>query len=159
MINQCLFVILKWLRGTFHHRLVTVRLMVRKRVPAHSCLFPGLCVFSHSHGNKEVFSCLGIHFAVNFFLERGHSDITVFVPSWRKEQPRPDVPITGTRIAIQHHLQYSTSFFNGCSGSFTTALSVCQKPGLVGLVSGLISYYTKYCNRGKRATCYHKFER
>ncbi|XP_014880538.1 ribonuclease ZC3H12A-like [Poecilia latipinna] len=50
-----------------------------------------------SHGNKEVFSCLGIQLAVNFFLDRGHSDVTVFVPSWRKEQPRPDVPITGRR--------------------------------------------------------------
>ncbi|KAF7667261.1 hypothetical protein LDENG_00070040 [Lucifuga dentata] len=51
-----------------------------------------------SHGNKEVFSCLGIQLAVNFFLERGHTDITVFVPSWRKEQPRPDVPITDQHI-------------------------------------------------------------
>lgn len=51
-----------------------------------------------SHGNKEVFSCLGIQLAVNFFLERGHSDVTVFVPSWRKEQPRPDVPITDQHI-------------------------------------------------------------
>lgn len=50
---------------------------------------------SSSHGNKEVFSCRGILLAVNWFLERGHTDITVFVPSWRKEQPRPDVPITG----------------------------------------------------------------
>ena len=32
---------------------------------------------------------------MNWFLERGHTDITVFVPSWRKEQPRADVPITG----------------------------------------------------------------
>ncbi|CAI9566601.1 unnamed protein product [Staurois parvus] len=47
-----------------------------------------------SHGNKEVFSCRGILLCVNFFLERGHTDITVFVPSWRKEQPRPDMPIT-----------------------------------------------------------------
>ncbi|KAM5180345.1 endoribonuclease ZC3H12A isoform 1-T2 [Mantella aurantiaca] len=47
-----------------------------------------------SHGNKEVFSCCGILLAVNFFLERGHTDITVFVPLWRKEQPRPDMPIT-----------------------------------------------------------------
>ncbi|MEQ2177096.1 hypothetical protein GOODEAATRI_000246 [Goodea atripinnis] len=54
-----------------------------------------------SHGNKEVFSCLGIQLAVNFFLDRGHSDVTVFVPSWRKEQPRPDVPIT----ADQHILR------------------------------------------------------
>lgn len=51
--------------------------------------------FTLSHGNKEVFSCLGIQLAVNFFLDRGHTEITVFVPSWRKEQPRPDVPITG----------------------------------------------------------------
>ncbi|XP_070777808.1 ribonuclease ZC3H12A [Enoplosus armatus] len=51
-----------------------------------------------SHGNKEVFSCLGIQLAVNFFLERGHSEVTVFVPSWRKEQPRPDVPITDQHI-------------------------------------------------------------
>lgn len=48
-----------------------------------------------SHGNKEVFSCRGILLAVNWFLERGHTDITAFVPSWRKEQSRPDVPITG----------------------------------------------------------------
>ncbi|KAK9526570.1 hypothetical protein VZT92_015260 [Zoarces viviparus] len=51
-----------------------------------------------SHGNKEVFSCLGIQLAVNFFVDRGHSDITVFVPSWRKEQPRPDVPISDQHI-------------------------------------------------------------
>ncbi|XP_061597995.1 endoribonuclease ZC3H12A-like isoform X2 [Cololabis saira] len=51
-----------------------------------------------SHGNKEVFSCLGIQLAVDFFLNRGHTDVTVFVPSWRKEQPRPDVPITDQHI-------------------------------------------------------------
>nr|XP_020452949.1 ribonuclease ZC3H12A-like [Monopterus albus]XP_020452951.1 ribonuclease ZC3H12A-like [Monopterus albus] len=51
-----------------------------------------------SHGNKEVFSCLGIQLAVNFFLDRGHTVVTVFVPLWRKEQPRPDVPITDQHI-------------------------------------------------------------
>ncbi|XP_034401806.1 ribonuclease ZC3H12A [Cyclopterus lumpus] len=51
-----------------------------------------------SHGNKDVFSCLGIQLAVNFFVDRGHTEITVFVPSWRKEQPRPDVPITDQHI-------------------------------------------------------------
>ncbi|XP_031151671.1 ribonuclease ZC3H12A [Sander lucioperca] len=51
-----------------------------------------------SHGNKEVFSCLGIQLAVNFFADRGHTEITVFVPLWRKEQPRPDVPITDQHI-------------------------------------------------------------
>uniref|UniRef100_A0A671KFD9 Zinc finger CCCH-type containing 12A n=1 Tax=Sinocyclocheilus anshuiensis TaxID=1608454 RepID=A0A671KFD9_9TELE len=62
-----------------------------------------------SHGNKEVFSCLGIQLAVNFFLERGHVDITVFVPSWRKEQPRPDVPITGEEKEM-HLLVFMTGF-------------------------------------------------
>uniref|UniRef100_A0A8C7M9B3 Uncharacterized protein n=1 Tax=Oncorhynchus kisutch TaxID=8019 RepID=A0A8C7M9B3_ONCKI len=48
-----------------------------------------------SHGNKAVFSCYGIQLAVDWFLERGHRDITVFVPSWKKEQSRPDALITG----------------------------------------------------------------
>ncbi|XP_018412730.1 PREDICTED: bifunctional endoribonuclease and deubiquitinase ZC3H12A, partial [Nanorana parkeri] len=54
-----------------------------------------------SHGNKETFSCRGILLAVSFFLERGHTDITVFVPSWRKEQPRPDMPITDKHILTE----------------------------------------------------------
>ncbi|XP_056144864.1 probable ribonuclease ZC3H12C [Lampris incognitus] len=51
-----------------------------------------------SHGNKEVFSCQGIKLAVDWFLERGHRDITVFVPAWRKEQSRPDALITDQEI-------------------------------------------------------------
>uniref|UniRef100_A0A3Q3X4A9 C3H1-type domain-containing protein n=1 Tax=Mola mola TaxID=94237 RepID=A0A3Q3X4A9_MOLML len=51
-----------------------------------------------SHGNKEVFSCQGIQLAVDWFLERGHRDITVFVPAWRKEQSRPDTLITDQAI-------------------------------------------------------------
>lgn len=54
-----------------------------------------------SHGNKEVFSCRGIQLAVNFFLDRGHDTIFVFVPSWRKEQPRPDTPITDQHILTE----------------------------------------------------------
>ncbi|CDQ69506.1 unnamed protein product [Oncorhynchus mykiss] len=57
-----------------------------------------LCMFFHSHGNKEVFSCHGIQLAVDWFLERGHRDITVFVPAWRKEQSRPDTLITDQEI-------------------------------------------------------------
>uniref|UniRef100_A0AAY4D6X9 Zinc finger CCCH-type containing 12A n=1 Tax=Denticeps clupeoides TaxID=299321 RepID=A0AAY4D6X9_9TELE len=57
-----------------------------------------------SHGNKEVFSCRGIELAVNYFLDRGHKKITVFVPSWRKEQSRPDVPISGKHM---HQNKYS----------------------------------------------------
>ena len=48
-----------------------------------------------SHGNKEVFSCLGIWICVRWFQMRGHSTITVFVPKWRKESSRPDAPIKG----------------------------------------------------------------
>ncbi|XP_051982276.1 probable ribonuclease ZC3H12C [Xyrauchen texanus] len=51
-----------------------------------------------SHGDKEVFSCHGIQLAVDWFLERGHRDITVFVPAWRKEQSRPDALITDQEI-------------------------------------------------------------
>ncbi|KAM4698994.1 putative ribonuclease ZC3H12C [Discoglossus pictus] len=51
-----------------------------------------------SHGNKEVFSCRGIKLAVSWFLERGHKDVTVFVPAWRKEQSRPDALITDQEI-------------------------------------------------------------
>ncbi|KAM9852336.1 endoribonuclease ZC3H12A isoform 2-T2 [Aulostomus maculatus] len=54
-----------------------------------------------SHGNKEVFSCRGIQLAVNFFLDRGHKTITVFVPTWRKEQPRPDAPINDKHILME----------------------------------------------------------
>ncbi|KAG2468099.1 probable ribonuclease ZC3H12B [Polypterus senegalus] len=51
-----------------------------------------------SHGDKQVFSCRGIQLAVQWFWNRGHRDITVFVPSWRKEQHRPETPITDQNI-------------------------------------------------------------
>ncbi|KAG9347454.1 hypothetical protein JZ751_005021 [Albula glossodonta] len=51
-----------------------------------------------SHGNKQVFSCRGVQLAVKWFWERGHRDITVFVPLWRKEQTRPEAPITDQHI-------------------------------------------------------------
>ncbi|AWO96258.1 putative ribonuclease ZC3H12A-like [Scophthalmus maximus] len=54
-----------------------------------------------SHGNKEVFSCRGIQLAVNFFLDKGHNAVTVFVPTWRKEQPRPDAPITDQHMLME----------------------------------------------------------
>ncbi|KAM9240821.1 putative ribonuclease ZC3H12D [Leptosomus discolor] len=51
-----------------------------------------------SHGNKEVFSCWGIQLAVDWFRERGHRYIKVFVPLWRKEPPRQDSPIEDQHI-------------------------------------------------------------
>lgn len=68
--------------------------------PVHSMRFNYTSyhtVFFSSHGNKEVFSCRGIQLAVEWFLEKGHKDITVFVPAWRKEQSRPDALITGSK--------------------------------------------------------------
>ena len=50
-----------------------------------------------SHGNKEVFSCRGIQLAVDWFRHRGHKDITVFVPQWRKETSRTDARIKGIK--------------------------------------------------------------
>lgn len=51
-----------------------------------------------SHGNKEVFSCRGIQICVEWFKNRGHKDITVFVPKWRKENSRIDNPILNQEI-------------------------------------------------------------
>ncbi|XP_054638575.1 endoribonuclease ZC3H12A [Dunckerocampus dactyliophorus] len=63
-----------------------------------------------SHGNREVFSCRGIQLAVNFFLKRGHTAIKVFVPSWRKEQSRPDAPITDKHILTELEKQQVVVF-------------------------------------------------
>uniref|UniRef100_A0A667YIM5 Zinc finger CCCH-type containing 12A n=1 Tax=Myripristis murdjan TaxID=586833 RepID=A0A667YIM5_9TELE len=54
-----------------------------------------------SHGDKKVFSCQGLQLAVKWFWDKGLRDITVFVPLWRKEQPRPEAPITGERTRGQ----------------------------------------------------------
>ena len=51
-----------------------------------------------SHGNKEIFSCRGIKICVEWFRSRGHKEITVFVPKWRKEASRPDNPIADQEI-------------------------------------------------------------
>lgn len=51
--------------------------------------------FFYSHGNKEIFSCWGIQLAVDWFRQRGHTYIKVFVPLWRKDPPRQDSPIAG----------------------------------------------------------------
>nr|XP_056708600.1 probable ribonuclease ZC3H12D [Euleptes europaea] len=51
-----------------------------------------------SHGNKEVFSCMGIQLVVDWFKNRGHKYIKVFVPSWRKAPTRFDNPVTDQHI-------------------------------------------------------------
>ncbi|WAR08488.1 ZC12C-like protein [Mya arenaria] len=54
-----------------------------------------------SHGSKEVFSCRGIQLAVDWFRERGHTAITVFVPQWRKETSRSDARIRDQQILME----------------------------------------------------------
>lgn len=51
-----------------------------------------------SHGNNEVFSCRGIKICVDWFKTRGHREITVFVPKWRKEASKIDNPIADQEI-------------------------------------------------------------
>ena len=50
------------------------------------------------HGGQEYFSCHGILLCVEYFKQRGHKAITVFVPSWRKETPGPENPIADQGI-------------------------------------------------------------
>ncbi|CAH0382180.1 unnamed protein product [Bemisia tabaci] len=54
-----------------------------------------------SHGNNEVFSCRGIKICVDWFRARGHQEIVVFVPKWRKESPRPDNLIRDQDVLLE----------------------------------------------------------
>ncbi|KAM9798115.1 endoribonuclease ZC3H12A-like [Neosynchiropus ocellatus] len=62
-----------------------------------------------SHGDKKVFSCRGLELAVNWFWQRGLRDIAVFIPLWRKEQPRPEAPITDQHVL--HELEQRRILF------------------------------------------------
>lgn len=72
---------------------------------------------AYCHGNKEAFSCLGIRLCVDWFKNRGHKEITVFVPKFRKENPRPDNPIKDQEILFElekeRMLVYTPSRFVG----------------------------------------------
>ncbi|UYV71373.1 ZC3H12C [Cordylochernes scorpioides] len=58
----------------------------RRDLPRQSSLPPPVVGEIHAvHGNKEFFSCRGIQICVEWFKARGHREITVFVPRWRKE--------------------------------------------------------------------------
>lgn len=54
-----------------------------------------------SHGNKQSFSCRGIKLCVDWFRNRGHKDIVVFVPKWRKESCSLDNPIKDQEILTE----------------------------------------------------------
>ena len=57
--------------------------------------------FYFSHGNKSKFSCKGLRLCVEWFKERGHTEITVFVPNWRKEASRWDSNISDQEILLE----------------------------------------------------------
>ncbi|XP_078359069.1 uncharacterized protein LOC144643631 [Oculina patagonica] len=69
------------------------------------------------HGNQRVFSCRGIKLCVEHFKQRGHNDITVFVPKWRMEEFRQDSPIIDQEVldelARQNILKFTPSRWNG----------------------------------------------
>ena len=39
--------------------------------------------FCFSFGKHNVFACRGIKLCVQFFIDRGHTEITAMVPQWR----------------------------------------------------------------------------
>lgn len=63
-----------------------------------------------SHGNKEGFSCRGIKICVDWFRSRGHKEITVFVPMWRKESSKPEAPTTDKHILTELEKEKKLSF-------------------------------------------------
>lgn len=54
-----------------------------------------------SYGNANIFDCKGIDAVVMWFVRRMHKVIYVFVPSWRKEQSKPETPIKDQEILIE----------------------------------------------------------
>ena len=64
-------------------------------------LYPCFSFLYNRHGNGRVFSCKGILIAVRWFLQKGHQQVNVFVPSWRKEASRPETPISDQEILYQ----------------------------------------------------------
>ncbi|CAI4230282.1 unnamed protein product [Auanema sp. JU1783] len=54
-----------------------------------------------AHGRKEVFSCAGIRDCVQFFVDKGHQDILVFIPHFRREVARADCPLTDQHVLTE----------------------------------------------------------
>lgn len=51
-----------------------------------------------THGNGKFFSCKGIRICVDYFKQRGHDKITVFVPHWRQCRPSSENTIMDQHI-------------------------------------------------------------
>lgn len=48
-----------------------------------------------------MFSCRGLLVCVDWFRARGHKEVLVFVPAWRKEMSRCDAQITDQDILAE----------------------------------------------------------
>ncbi|XP_017143994.1 probable ribonuclease ZC3H12C [Drosophila miranda] len=55
-----------------------------------------------SHGNNLIFSCRGIRICVDWFRQRGHRDITAFVPNWRKEMANNNISDQELLYELEH---------------------------------------------------------
>ncbi|KAH8278388.1 hypothetical protein KR018_001546 [Drosophila ironensis] len=55
-----------------------------------------------SHGNNLIFSCRGIRICVDWFRQRGHRDITAFVPNWRKELANNNIADQELLYELEH---------------------------------------------------------
>ncbi|KAF8366435.1 rege-1, partial [Pristionchus pacificus] len=51
-----------------------------------------------THGRRSTFSCSGIRECISFFEQRGHNDILVFLPAYRRETPRSHAPVSDHHI-------------------------------------------------------------
>ncbi|GMT28710.1 hypothetical protein PFISCL1PPCAC_20007, partial [Pristionchus fissidentatus] len=51
-----------------------------------------------AHGRRSIFSCSGIRECISFFERRGHDDILVFLPAYRREKPRSQAPVSDHHI-------------------------------------------------------------
>ena len=60
-----------------------------------NCKHTNFYIYFFSHGNKQYFSSKGILLAVNYFRNRCHRDITVFVPNYRVDSSKHSIPTKG----------------------------------------------------------------
>ncbi|OTF80029.1 hypothetical protein BLA29_006564, partial [Euroglyphus maynei] len=57
---------------------------------------------SSNHGKQKNFSCRGIELCADWFKTRGHQNIAIFVPSWRKSPNVDfDLPVKDREILLK----------------------------------------------------------
>lgn len=87
---------------------VLPRLALREGWRGRAVPCVGSCSFTshqpHRHGLQHFFSCRGIAMAVQYFWNRGHREVTVFVPTWQlKKNRRVRGELCTAPQSLQHH--------------------------------------------------------